>query len=192
MEVKPKTCKALVLSGGAVNGAWEAGVLWGLTHYGDETDYRYDVVTGVSAGAINGAALSFWPVGQEKDATEYISDVWKNLTNDSIYESGPAHWISAFWTTSVYDTEPGKKFLKEIFDSFGSFKRKFSISAVDVNNGEIYTATESTVPFDEFHIAVLGSASVPGIFPPMEFDGHLLMDGGTVYNTNVEEAVRRC
>ena len=116
MEMNPKTCKALVLSGGAVNGAWEAGVLWGLTHYGDETDYRYDVVTGVSAGAINGAALSLWSIGQEKDATEYISDVWEKLTYDSIYEPGPKNWITALWTKSVYKTDPGLKFLKDVFD----------------------------------------------------------------------------
>lgn len=28
-------CYALALSGGGDNGAWQAGVLWGLTHYGN-------------------------------------------------------------------------------------------------------------------------------------------------------------
>lgn len=48
-----KKCRALVLSGGGTNGAWEAGVAWGLTHYGDPTDFEWDVVTGVSAGSVN-------------------------------------------------------------------------------------------------------------------------------------------
>ena len=30
-----KKCRALVLSGGGTNGAWEAGIVWGLTHYGN-------------------------------------------------------------------------------------------------------------------------------------------------------------
>ena len=34
-----KSCHALVLSGGGSNGAWEAGVIWGLVHYGDPDDY---------------------------------------------------------------------------------------------------------------------------------------------------------
>lgn len=38
-EAREGTCNALVLSGGANNGAWEAGVLWGLVHYGDPADY---------------------------------------------------------------------------------------------------------------------------------------------------------
>ena len=32
-------CRALVLSGGANNGIWEAGVLYGLVHYGNPEDY---------------------------------------------------------------------------------------------------------------------------------------------------------
>ena len=48
-----KKCRALVLAGGGSRGAWEAGVIWGLTHYGDPTDFYWDVHTGVSAGSIN-------------------------------------------------------------------------------------------------------------------------------------------
>ena len=46
-------CRALVLSGGGANGAWEAGVMWGLAHYGDAQDFYWDVHTGISAGSIN-------------------------------------------------------------------------------------------------------------------------------------------
>ena len=35
-------CYALVLSGGGTNGAWEAGVIWGLMNYGDPTNFEYD------------------------------------------------------------------------------------------------------------------------------------------------------
>ena len=61
-------CRALVLSGGGNNGAWEAGALWGLVNYGTASDYAYDVVTGVSAGSINTSALAGWAVGDEFNA----------------------------------------------------------------------------------------------------------------------------
>lgn len=48
-----KSCTGLALSGGGSNGAWEMGVLWGFMHYGDPADFKYDVVTGISAGSIN-------------------------------------------------------------------------------------------------------------------------------------------
>ena len=59
------SCRALVLSGGASNGAWEVGVLWGLINYGTPSDYEYDVVTGVSVGSINALFLAGYPKGQE-------------------------------------------------------------------------------------------------------------------------------
>lgn len=153
---------------------------------GTESDYSYDVVTGVSAGAINAAALALWPPGTERNATEYISEVWNNITNDDFYESSATSWLSAPFHKSVYGTEPAKKLIRGVLDTYGGFERKISVSAVDVESGEIFTATEGTVDFDQFHLAVLASASVPGLFPPVRVDGRLLMDGGTTYNTNVE------
>ena len=56
-------CRILALSGGANHGAWEAGLMWGLAHYGDPTDYEWDVVSGVSAGSLNTAMTVTWPKG---------------------------------------------------------------------------------------------------------------------------------
>ena len=53
-------CQAIALSGGGSNGAWEVGVLWGLAHYGNQSDFFYDWVTGISAGSINTMAMSGW------------------------------------------------------------------------------------------------------------------------------------
>ena len=59
-----KKCRALVLSGGGTNGAWEAGIIWGLTHYGNPEDYTWDVHTGISAGSINTMGLVGWEPSQ--------------------------------------------------------------------------------------------------------------------------------
>jgi len=67
------------MSGGGSNGAWEAGVVWGFLHYGNPSDFRWDVVTCVSAGAINTAGLSGWAVGDEVAASEWLSDTWNSL-----------------------------------------------------------------------------------------------------------------
>ena len=69
-------CRALVLSGGSNNGAWETGVMWGLVNYGNSTDFTWDVVTGVSAGAINTAGIATWAPGTEKDMIEWLSNAW--------------------------------------------------------------------------------------------------------------------
>ena len=65
-----KKCRAVALSGGGSNGAWEMGVLYGFTHYGNPSDFAYDVVTGISAGSINAIQLMSYAVGDEVNATE--------------------------------------------------------------------------------------------------------------------------
>jgi predicted acylesterase/phospholipase RssA len=73
-QAREKECKALILSGGANNGAWEAGVIWGLLHNGDPKDYEWDVISGISAGSLNTAALSPWKIGREYEASEWLSE----------------------------------------------------------------------------------------------------------------------
>jgi len=78
-----------VLSGGGSNGAWEVGVLWGWLHYGNPDDFAYDWISGISAGAINTAALSGWAKGDEKRASEWLSYTWSTLTSDQIWKEWP-------------------------------------------------------------------------------------------------------
>ena len=85
VEAGTKKCRALALSGGANYGAWEAGIMWGLTHYGNPEDYTWDVITGVSAGAINTAATAVFDVGDEVNMSQFISDTWANLTTQEIW-----------------------------------------------------------------------------------------------------------
>ena len=56
-------CRALAMSGGGSKGSFEAGVLYGMYHGLENVgeSFDYDVVTGVSAGAINTIGLSVYP-----------------------------------------------------------------------------------------------------------------------------------
>ena len=91
-----KKCRALVLGGGGTNGAWEAGVIWGLTHYGNPEDYYWDVHTGVSAGSINTIGQIGWPSNQTVAAAEYLSDMWASVDNSDVYRLWPGHDYHGF------------------------------------------------------------------------------------------------
>merc|ERR1711994_801362 len=78
-------CRALVLSGGGNDGAWEAGVVWGMLNYGTPSDFEWDVVSGVSAGAINTAATAGWKLGEETEMATWLTDLWSNLHTDDIW-----------------------------------------------------------------------------------------------------------
>ena len=49
------------MSGGASKGSYEAGVLYGMYHNAeDKSKFEYDVISGVSAGAINAGFLALF------------------------------------------------------------------------------------------------------------------------------------
>lgn len=85
VEALDEFCRGLVMSGGANNGAWETGVIWGLTHYGNPADFTWDVVTGVSAGAINTGAVVLFKTGDEVAMTEFLSETWQGLTTHDVW-----------------------------------------------------------------------------------------------------------
>jgi len=74
VEAKSEGCKALVLSGGGNRGAWEAGVMWGLVHFGDPEDYHWDVMTGCSAGSINAAGSAAFAPNEVLNNVNFLSE----------------------------------------------------------------------------------------------------------------------
>lgn len=74
----------------------------------------------------------------------------------------------------------------------GKIQRKVVAASVDVETGEYVAFTEKNTAIEDFPKIFLASASVPFVFPMTEVNGRKLMDGGTVWNTNMESAVERC
>ena len=56
--------------------------MWGLLHYGEPADFAWDVVSGVSAGAINTAGIATWATGTEVEMIEWLSMAWQKMTSD--------------------------------------------------------------------------------------------------------------
>lgn len=52
------------------------GALKAITSILDPIDYSYDVVVGVSVGAINAAFFSLYEIGDEKDAVAKLQEMW--------------------------------------------------------------------------------------------------------------------
>jgi predicted acylesterase/phospholipase RssA len=108
-------CNALALAGGGSNGAWEIGVLWGLLHSGNPSDFEWDYVTGISAGAINTAGLVGWAVGDEINALEWLSDTFNTLSSSQIWKEYPEGIEkSVFGHSSLLDDAPALDFLKSL------------------------------------------------------------------------------
>ena len=82
-------CYGLALNGGGSRGAYQAGVVWGFINYGNPADFEWDVVTGISAGAINAAAMSVW----DKTDTVNMADWLSNMYQEDVR----THDIWQFW-----------------------------------------------------------------------------------------------
>ena len=114
-----QSCTALVLSGGGSNGAWEAGAFWGLLNYGNPDNFRYDVLSGVSAGAINAIAIVGWKIGDELNAAQFLSDLWKNLHNSDVWRKWPFGIVTGLlFMPGIVDNSPLYNFLRSVMEQF--------------------------------------------------------------------------
>ena len=194
VSAQNKVCRALVMSGGANRGAYEAGVIHGLSNLLNGSDANYDVVTGVSAGSLNTAAMSMWAPNQAKAMSDWLINFWRSVTGDMVFQEWPGGLQEGFYNRSgVFDTTPLVNTLIETMAQLGGqVKRRIAVSAVDVQTGEYVTYTEKNSKTEDLPQRFVASSSVPFVFPNQHIEGRVLMDGGTVWNTNLESAVERC
>jgi predicted acylesterase/phospholipase RssA len=166
-----KECKALAMSGGGAKGSYEAGALWGLYYTDtDKSKYAYDVVTGVSAGGINTAAVSLFAPGDEENMLNFLTEQWQTLTEKQVFTNWkPAGIITGLLDYSgVFDTSPLMNLMDTIFKSFNyELKRKITVSCADVNTGN-YVTFDETHP--DYAKMIVSTASIPFAFPHQVWD----------------------
>lgn len=191
---KKQTCTALALSGGGSNGAWESGVMWGLLNYGNPADYQYDVITGVSAGSINAMAMSGWEIGREVEMVQWLSDLWKDLHTSDVWVDWSLGKVSGVLIMGgAVDNSPLLNFMQQTMASFADFQKRIVLSSTEVNSGLYTEFDQSNTNFRDLPEAAFSSASIPTIFPQHVWKNRgVFMDGGTVYNINLEGAIRQC
>ncbi|CDW82507.1 patatin-like phospholipase family protein [Stylonychia lemnae] len=186
-------CYALALSGGANKGAYQAGVIHGLAHLLPSEEVEWDVITGVSAGALNAGGISVWPVDKPVEMSEWLVGMWMNMTNEKVYVPWPGGFEEGIFNRSgVFDDTPLLNFVNDVLHSSGKIYRKITVSSVDSNTGQYITSDEDNVPFEELAERLVASASIPFVFPHRHIKNWTLMDGGTVWNSNLVSAMNRC
>jgi NTE family protein len=123
-----KPPQALVLNAGGSRGAYQAGVLKrvGEIPYLRNEPSPFQIISGASVGALNGAALAAG-AGHFEGATSFLYDIWSSLETKTVYRTDPlAHGKTAYQiirdfgrgkpdlhsrTTGLLDVEPLRQFL---------------------------------------------------------------------------------
>jgi NTE family protein len=173
---------AFVLSGGASLGASHVGMLRALIDHG----VRPDLIVGTSVGAVNGAFLACRELG--RDAVDELAELWLGVRRDQVFPVEPFTGLLGF-LGAHRNLIPGGA-LRRLLSRHTDCERledlatPLHVIACDVLNGQEVRISEG--PLID---AVMASAAIPGVLPPVEWDGRLLVDGGVMNNTPITHAV---
>lgn len=181
-----------MLEGGGDKGAYQVGAIRGLVEAMDPRESQYDVVSGVSIGAINAVGLSLFKKGDEDAATKWMIEFWHNLSADVVY-SNWSGWIieGAFWKTGLYNNTRFVDFLKEYVER-DTIHRKVVVGATNAKNGTFVRFTEQIGINDLMYDAVRASSAFPGFFQAVNYNNMTLIDGGVLINLDIAGAIERC
>ena len=173
---------AFVMAGGASLGAIEAGMLRALY----EREIVPDLIVGTSAGALNAAFVASRP--QTPATADALAEVWLSLRRGEVFPLNPLVGLLGF--IGSRDHLVPASGLRRVIARHLEVERLEEMSvplhvvAVDVVTGEELRLSKGPVLE-----AVLASAAIPAVFPPVRWEGRALMDGGVANNTPISHAV---
>lgn len=182
--------KILVLAGGSVKGAFQAGVIKALF----ENGYQPDAIYGVSAGSLNAAYLVN-QMGQQVNAGTPLSypqaaqdlwDFWERRITRPECLSKPFNIFQLGWTAltkkfqGLVDTRPLRDLLSDVLQdrNLHASPVGLKIGAVNIMEGVMHYVDPS---FENFQAYLMASSAVPILMPVVKIDGQKkksYLDGG--------------
>jgi len=160
---------ALILSGGGAKGAFQVAA---EKYAREEKGYSWDIIAGVSVGALNGVMLAM-------EKYQRLWEIWNSLTNEQVYTGG-FNLMSlirlAFGAKSFYGNDPLRRKLEAELDP-ALIKADLRIGCVSLFTGE-YIQFDKHEP--QLAKAVLASTVMPVIWEPVEMSSthRSMVDGG--------------
>jgi Patatin-like phospholipase len=177
----------LSLSGGGQNGAFGAGLLTGWRESGQRPEF--DIVGGVSTGALLAThALLGTPADDAQLEEMYTQITKKDIHNergifslasgaDSLSDTAPLRALIAKFITA--------ETLKRVAAAYND-NRFLVVGTTNIDYGQTWVWNMSLIAKDGnlalYREVLLASASFPIVFPPVEIDGHLFVDGAARSN----------
>ena len=172
-----------MFSGGGNLGAIQVGMLRALV----EAGIQADLVCGVSVGAINAAAYAADP---RLPGITRLDRIWQALADGepSLMPSRrmPLAVQIARRGTSMHDPEPLERML---VDELGPIH--FEDLSIDAVVGAADLDTAEAVWFDSGPVvpALMASAALPAVYPPVRLHGRRLFDGGVLGEAPIAQAI---
>ena len=144
-----------------------------------------DLVVGTSVGAMNGAAIAAQP---KLDTVERLREIWTTLNEDRIFGgsifSMPLRLVRN--RTHLHSNAPLRRMLETMMPvaRFEDLAVPFQCVAASIERASEHWFSEG--PLVD---AILASAAVPGVLPPVQLNGEHFVDGGIVNSIPISRAV---
>ncbi|GAB4201031.1 MAG: patatin-like phospholipase family protein [Roseiflexaceae bacterium] len=170
--------RVLVLSGGGSKGAFQFGAEQYLR---EVKGYRWDIIAGVSVGALNGVMLT---MGRYRE----LEQLWHTITAEQVYTGGNimSYLRLIFGARSVYSNAPLRELIGRLYD-----QRLVNNSPIDLRVGAVSLDSGAYERFGNrpnvlrgirpiSAEAVLASTAIPVVWEPVALPGIArdTVDGG--------------
>lgn len=185
--------RALVLSGGGAKGSYQIGVWKALRQLG----IKIDIVTGTSAGAINGALIvqgNYWKavnVWKRLNFNKVFGEEIENDTDiDALYKTIAKNFISEGGTEVKELNNLINKNLNK--RKFYNSKINYGLVTVNVTNNKLEPVEleKKDIPKDKLGEYILASASCFPAFKKMKINDNHYIDGAYYDNVPLNLAIK--
>lgn len=173
---------AFVLSGGGSLGSIQVGMLRALYERG----IAPDLIVGTSAGAINGAFIASRP--QTVETVDTLAGIWRSVRRSQVFPLNPLTGLFGFIGARRHLVPDSG--LRRLLERHLDYERledapiPLHVIATDVMTGaEVRLSSGPAID------AIMASAAIPGVLPPVRWDGMELIDGGVASNTPIGHAL---
>jgi NTE family protein len=171
---------AFVLAGGGSLGAVQVGMLKALSQQGIVPDF----VVGASVGAINGA---YYAVSPDAVGIAHLERIWLRLRSADVFPFSMLGTALCLLGHRAHLALPHR--LRALIDAELPYRRlEDARIPCHVVASDVLDGSEVTLSSGDVLPALLASAAIPAVFPPVTIDGRALMDGGIASNTPISAA----
>ena len=158
----------LVLSGGGARGLAHLGVIQALR----ENNIEIDAIVGTSIGAIIGSAIAC-----EWDRERMHEKIFEFIR------------VSPLWDLTIPRTSilAGRNVRKSLKRWFGDLQIEDMPTPYACVSANLFSGRQAVHKSGDLKTWLQASAALPGIFPPVEVDGEVHVDGGVLNNMPADQ-----
>jgi predicted patatin/cPLA2 family phospholipase len=178
---KPRR-RSLILAGGGIKVAFQAGV---LQVWLDEAELEFDHADGASGGVFNLAMYC------QKQSGRQIADNWRNMQPIKAIQPNWGQYLRGPYARSLFKLD---RYRRNVFPAWGLDWSKiqttdrlatFNVYNFSRNRLEVRTADQMNEDL------LVAAVSLPMWFPPVVIDGGTYIDAVYITDANIQEAIRR-